>query len=265
MIPKTVKPTLRKGKQRLEFELKLRIHSPLLIYQMGKVGSFSLLKSLEKFYPGAVVHAHSLINNPNWKIEKLYQQIVLRKKPINIISLTREPIGRNVSAFFQNFERDTGVAYEKANFSIEELKEIFMKNYKHQIPLNWFDENIKYNFGIDVYEKEFPSCGIKTYTHDQVRLLVMKSEIDDSDKVDAIKSFLGLPEFELNSANVSDLKDYSETYKAFKNEVRFPLSYIERMCDSKYCKHFYSKDEIDAFKHRWIQPKKESINNGNPV
>ncbi|PSO76010.1 MAG: hypothetical protein BRC37_04220 [Cyanobacteria bacterium QH_3_48_40] len=75
--------------------------------------------------------------------------------------------------------------------------------------------------------------------------------------MDAIKSFLGLPEFEVNSANFSDLKDYSETYKAFKNEVRFPLSYIERMCDSKDCKHFYSKDEIDAFKHRWIQPKKK--------
>jgi hypothetical protein len=228
---------------------------PLLIYQMGKVGSHSIYYSLKKVYPGLVLHNHTFsFDDRDWRVRKLHHHCVVKKKPLNIISLTREPIGRNISAFFHNFKRDTGVSYLKSNFSLEELKRLFLDNYNHDIPLDWFDKHIKSEFGIDVYEKPFPLIGWATYTHKNARLLVIRSEIEDSAKISAIKKFLDLPIFELKRKNVGENKLYAETYQAFKNKIHLPSEYVNKMCDSKYISHFYTKNFVDSLRQKWVGP-----------
>src|SRR6056297_137393 len=93
--------TLRNLRAFIKFKLKTRKTNPILVYQMGKVGSKSVHVALQKQYNGFVGHAHSL--SPTHKrldIRLIYKWAVLEKKPLNIISLTREPISRKVSAFF---------------------------------------------------------------------------------------------------------------------------------------------------------------------
>jgi len=158
-----------------------------------------------------------------------------------------------VSAFFQNFERETGVPYTNANFSIEELKTIFLSNYKHEIPLEWFDKNILANFGIDVFATPFPENGTSTYSHKNIKLLVMRSEISDDEKVKAIVDFLGLTSFQLQNMNIGEAKDYSMTYKAFNSKVILPPDYVARMCESRYFNHFYSKKVIEATRKKWSE------------
>ena len=77
----------------------LKINVPVFIYQMGKVASKSVYRSLCHQYPGIVLHAHYF--NPNhtdWRIRRLYHWAIVKMMPLNVISLTREPIGRNLSA-----------------------------------------------------------------------------------------------------------------------------------------------------------------------
>jgi hypothetical protein len=221
---------------------------------MGKVGSSSIYYSLKMIYPGAVVYDHTFSqNHKNWKTRSLYRWAISEKKPLNVISLTREPIGRDIAAFFENFKRDTGISYYKANLTAEELKTIFLSNYKHEIPLQWFDKNIKENFGIDVYAVPFPKCGIATYSHRNIRLLVMRSEIDNNEKINAIKDFLGLSGFHLVNKNIGEEKGYALTYKDFKNKVKLPSDYITKMCESKYFTHFYNKEAIDTARMKWSE------------
>ncbi len=254
VIPKPVKRLGRKWVDQIYFQRKIRRASPVLVYQMGKVGSRSIYRSLLEQYAGVVLHSHGFsLNHEDPTIRRLYHWAIVNARPLNIISLTREPIGRNVSAFFENFERDTGVPYTKANFPIEELKAIFLSNYAHEIPLNWFDDNILANFGIDVFSTPFPKNGISTYSHNNVELLVMRLEISDNEKVAAINNFLGLDRFQLHNYNIGEEKNYSTTYKTFKNKVKFSPDYIDKMCEYKYFNHFYSREAINEAREKWSE------------
>lgn len=236
------------------FDHKLRRATPIFVFQMGKVGSVSIYNSLSKLYPGVVLHAHSFsTNDKRWEIRRLYHWTISENRPLIIISFTREPIGRNVSAFFQNFERETGVPYDRANFSPEELKAIFLSHYPHETPLLWFDKQIKVNLGIDVYATPFPKCGYATYSHRNIRLLVMRAEIADNEKANLIRDFLGLTEFQLVNTNIGEEKDYGLTYRDFKSMVKLPSDYIAKMCESKYFSHFYGQEAIDAARMKWSE------------
>jgi hypothetical protein len=254
VIPKSAKRFIRKWIDKISFELKLRVATPVIVYQMGKVGSSSVYNSLLKRYAGVVLHAHSFSpDHEDPQIRRLYQWAISKSKPLNVVSLTREPIGTNVSSFFQNFEKFTGEPYANANLSLDELRGMFLSNYWHDIPLDWFDKNILANFGIDVFATPFPDKGISTYSHNNVRLLVMRLEIDDNEKIKAIGDFLGLADFQLRNTNIGEENEYAKTYKSFRNSVKLPPDYIARMCESKYFNHFYNKETIEAAKKRWSE------------
>jgi hypothetical protein len=252
LIPSQAKQLIMNRLERIFFEIRLRRATPDFIYQMGKVGSSSVYHSILQQYSGAVFHAHNFfIDHEDPPIRHLYDWVIVKERPLKVISLTREPIGRNVSAFFQNFDRDTGVPYAKSAFSIEELKAIFLLNYKHEIPLVWFDNNIRVNFGIDVFATQFSESGIATYANNNIELLIMRLEVADDEKNKAIGSFLGLDHFQLQRTNVGEEKEYSTTYNEFKRKVRFSSDYIDKMCNSKYFNHFYSQETINAVRTKW--------------
>jgi hypothetical protein len=237
---------------RVFFKQYLRNDIPVLVYQMGKVASSSVTHSLSRQCSGVVLQAHYFRpNHKDWRVRRLYHWIMEGAKPLNVISLTRDPIGRNVSVFFQNFEKHTGVPYHKANFSIEELRTIFLNRFANGKPLGWYDRNIKANFGIDVYTTSFPKCGFATYTHKNFRLLVLQSEIDDNEKQRAIGEFLNINNFQLFNKNISADKEYASTYMDFKRNVKLPSDYLDLMCKSKYFTHFYDQDVIDAVRIKW--------------
>ena len=192
-------------------------------------------------------------NHKDWRVRRLYHWIREGTRPLNVISLTREPIGRCVSGFFENFEKITGMPYNKANFSLGELKAIFLKKFANGRILQWFDNNIKSNFGIDVYANSFPKCGYATYNNKSIRLLVMRSELNDSEKVKVIKDFLKLDSFQLVNRNISAQKEYASTYRDFKMNVKLPLDFVDKMCKSKYFNHFYEQDVIDAVRKKWSE------------
>ena len=48
-----------------------------------------------------------------FRVRTLYGEYKKDKIPIKIISLVREPISRNISAFFQGFEKHVGLLLRK--------------------------------------------------------------------------------------------------------------------------------------------------------
>ncbi len=230
---------------------RIRKKTPVYVYQMGKVASTSVYKSLKKYYDGEVYHGHTF-ESTHYKagVRALYQYFRQDQGSIKIISLVREPIGRNISSFFHNFKRSTGVEFEDHTFSMEELKDIFLSDFPHHVPLEWFDEHIKEHFDIDVYEYPFPSLGHITMKKGNIELLLMKHDLKDSIKEEVIKEFMSLGEFAISNENVGAEKNYSDTYKQFK-KLSLPNWYFEQMQTSKYMRHFYSEEEIEKIKRKW--------------
>ena len=121
-------------------------------------------------------------------------------EPIKIISLVREPIERNFSAFFQNLENFCDPNDKAAT---EGLISRFISDYNHKVPLEWFDVEMKTTTGIDVYSKEFMyEEGYQLYKEGRYELLVLRVDMNDQTKEELVARFMGLDSFKLTMKNI---------------------------------------------------------------
>jgi hypothetical protein len=255
----------------------------VLVHQMGKVGSASIHHSLLNLTDdnSPVLHTHNLSKQDFYKVfygKRLLSQssrpfldqrtlislLLLYELENNfndrnwtIITAVREPIGRNISAYFQNVNLDIAFPSYSANNSIkdEEIDQAiasFLDNFNHEWPLTWMDTNLKDIFGIDVFEKTFdPAKGYEIYTQDNLKLLLVRLESLNDCYSHAFNKFLDIKDFKLVPTNQASDKKYYDLYKAFRERISFPESYVREMYDSRYAKHFYSQEELASFTSRW--------------
>jgi len=276
----------------LEKQFSSHRGSPILIYQMGKVGSSSIkrsLKELELDIP--LYHVHFLTDDRIDSIEKdrrryfntenlkllhrpwLYQFLKrhiekgLKGRKWRVISLVRDPVVRNISAFFENLnitKIDSHPRYrissdildiDPLNIALEDVQllfDLFFDKFQHNEPLNFFDQEIKTVFGIDVFESTFPhASGYQIYRKTNADLLLLRLEDLNQQVEKAFGEFLGVENIALVNKNIGQEKEYARLYKRFKKFVQIPDAYLKKMYDSQFMQHFYSHDEIHQFKLKW--------------
>ena len=267
---------------------------PILILQMGKVGSKSVQAGLEALTLNRpIFHAHFLsperTANTEEKRRKYFrtsQETYLHRPWLNeyllrcwhdsqnsrtwkIITLVREPIGRNMSAFFENLH--VAAAGNSGNFVISSdyydiapvavcidepqiLADLFYEKAVHDSPKVFFDREIKDIFGIDVLETGFDfDRGYEIYHGDRVELLVLKLEKLESCIAQAMSEFLQLDDFRLINRNIGAAKDYAPLYDVFKRKAVISSEYADRLLKTRYMQTFYSDQEISAVKDRWVR------------
>jgi hypothetical protein len=175
---------------------------------------------------------------------------------LKIVTLLREPVGRTISSFFYNLNQ---YIPDFNRYRIDDpevtqrLQERFLVDFpEHDYSINWFDNELRRTFGIDVYRHGFdPGKGYAIIEGASVDVLVLKLERLKHCTPEAFREFLGLSEFALSTANTSEEQPYYQFYKKFLEEVRLPASYLDKMYTSPYMRHFYSADEIATFRTMW--------------
>ena len=171
---------------------------------------------------------------------------------MQVITLVREPVANNISMFFELLGRYIATDIESSDCDIDELIGIFIKNYMHSRPLTWLDAEIKTNFDIDIFQHPFPvDRGYTVISSGRTSLLVLRCELDDQKKAQAIADFLDLDEFEIVRTNVASEKSYARQYAEFKQHIRIPPALLDQMYNSKFARHFYSSEEREQFRARW--------------
>jgi len=273
-------------------------HDPILVYQMGKVGSSSIRNSLfrcrdpktklvlmsHEFFPirdrdlsrikiepeywpyvvqeyeqdKRVFESFSPQKRREWRrrerfySQRIYQAYVKPGHRLRVISPVREPIANNISMFFEVFDHYTGHPFDQSTLSVDDMIEVFVSKYVHGRPLVWFDAELKTTLGLDVYQHAFSQeQGFATISQGNVELLLLKCELDDSIKQQAIAEFLGLDDFQMIRSNVSSRRSHGGAYAEFKQRIRIPESLLDRMYESKYARFFYSDAERARFRARW--------------
>lgn len=256
---------------------------PIIVYQMGKVGSSTIVASLRALNLNKpIYHVHSLILARISSRKQIYQQMFrnggdgdLRRvkhlfasrylykklargaagKNWKVISLVRDPVAMNISGFFQIidyylpnfFER-----YENRDISIEDAIAVFLTDYDHDKPLIWFDVELKATFGIDVFITKFPtSKGYEIYRRESFEALVIRLENVNECAAAALREFLDVSDFELIKANVSSEKRYNAAYRKFKETIKLPSAYLDKMYSSAFARHFYTEKEITKLRAKW--------------
>jgi len=263
-----------------------RDRDTLVIYQMGKVGSSSIKKSIHNASLDMnVYHVHALTHQRISELEQVYKNAskvhgravvhshlaeskylrsLLDKgtegRRWKLITMVRDPVARNFSSFFQSFDQffpEIAKKYQSGSVKMEDdvdfLAELFIKKFDHDMPLRWFDAYLKTVFDIDVYAHNFPEAnGYSTYNGPRADMLLLRLEDMDEYAAPALGNFLDLKEPALQDDNRAEGKSYQSAYRDFKSAIVLPDTYIDKMYESKFARHFYSSAELEAFKSKWV-------------
>lgn len=269
--------------------------TPIVVYQMGKVGSSSIRNALLLRGLHPVLHLHTMsplcekraesipieagledalhreieharavfaqlgsvqrlrLVLHEWLNERRISRRLLRPgRPLRIITSVREPIAASVSMFFQLLPWYIGRAYRPDRISTDDLIELFFRRYSWERPLIWFDEEMRYATGVDVYRHPFSfEKGFLSFREGSIEVLVLKTETLDEVKERALSEFLGQGEIRLARSNVASEKAYARQYREFEDRIRFSDAFFRSMYDSKYARHFYETAELERHAARW--------------
>lgn len=250
--------------------LALRGREPVVVFQMGKVGSTSVARSFPTAgHPVAVqthhLHRPRIEKAKQWSRERglprrahffhadaVAHRVVEKGRPFKLITLVREPVGRSVSNLFHNFDRFVGVPLAESTHTVPELVEVLVAHERQLDESRWFPREFEPALDLDVYAHPFPHDeGGQVLTGGRGEVLVLRLETPDDRKERLIADFLGEPGFRLATANVGLEKTYGDAYRTFRERAVLPADFLDRKLSSVYATHFYAPAERAEIRARW--------------
>lgn len=224
----------------------------VLVYQMGKVGSDGMCRSLGT---DKCEHVHTFYGfNPNSKflspnkinfkssisfwVKRIIIKTLAKKRKIKIITLVRDPEKRDPSMFFQDIDgyirKERSISY--GNYirfnsgGISELCKLYLDRYDFDYGLNWLDDELKKLTDIDLYKEDFES-GICRSSNECFDVLCLRMDkINENEGL--ISEFVGRP-IRIVESNRSQDKWYSKLYADFLTELCLPDRIKDKYTSSK--------------------------------
>ena len=232
---------------------------------MAKVASSTIYHSIKNQSNLPVFHIHSLDQEKILQAELdcktkgilpdsrnpgglIYQEKIAKQLPIKIITCVREPIARNLSAFFEVFEYYLGTPPTEWKGNQSDLMAVYFKELPHEFPLNWFDEEFIRMTKLNVYDEGFDTkAKFHIYKKDNIEVLLFRTDLEDEKKESLIKDFINISDFKLTAYNVGAQKKYATLYAQFKQQIQLPETYLKQMLETKYtCLLYTSPSPRDA-------------------
>jgi hypothetical protein len=183
---------------------------------------------------------------------RLRRALVDRGERPAVVTLVRDPVARNLSSFFEHLDAIYGRARAEETVSPERMARDFLGRYTHREPLTWFDDEMRPVLGIDVYAHRFCASGHQTIHAPSCDLLILKSELPNPAKGDALAAFLGVDGIAVRDENRTDQKRKGEAYRRFVAAVQLDAPYLDMMFESRYARHFYTAEERASFRQRYV-------------
>ncbi|MXO67074.1 putative capsular polysaccharide synthesis family protein [Altericroceibacterium endophyticum] len=245
------------------------------IFQMGKVASSTIYATLRaqpqfsvfQFHRARGKNLENFLANPlsreNVRYSAIPHELIgwlagrkmkSSEGPLYIITTIREPVSRNISAYFQNRSRFLGIEDKIKESTIEKARRTFINHYPHSVPLLWFEEEFRPVTGVDVYRYNFDVD--KKYSiieEGRTRILIMHHDLADDGKLAALNALLGTDISSLVIANEANNKSYADLYSRFGEEAKLPLELVLELLNSHYAKHFFSRQKRFEIASYWSE------------
>lgn len=208
------------------------------------------------------------------------------KSKIKVITVLREPISQNLSTMYQLLvtpllsvksrsmrslciEEILGLTYENFFENGGDAQDIFnnmidYSDYMKPIKTKKYSNSDCYSHIIQHFVPEFQKNvfdimkepfdkekGFKILKDDKMEVFVCQLE-KLNDVAEELAKFSGGTFKELVMANEASSKWISESYENFKKDVRFSEEYFNKCFSEPYVNHFYSDEQIEKFKKKWI-------------
>lgn len=256
--------------------------TPTLVYSVERSGSVSLLHSLQSRGVFAI-GAHYL--SPESLSQKHYsgsagwacKHIISKHKPAKVISMVRSPIENMLSTFAREHygQQSSEHGGTASRLTTDELSDEFFRTYlqsgDYLHPLQWFETEFQRALGIDVYQHPFDQQRRFAQFRDQgYDTLILGTELKDEHKSKLVADFVGIPQLPISNAAVAaqtsasrkrhqlppgrpgNQTHYAEEYQRLKQHVVIPEKYLVRILDSRYMRHFFSEQEREAIRSKYM-------------
>lgn len=247
----------------------------IMVLQPGKVGSCSVVKSIcgkER----RLMHVHHL-GFPSDVLQESYKgvwEMALKNmtgKRLKVIAGVREPIGRDISAFFQMFSEGneifrrgdwilgTGDLYQGFGQYEDMIVRHNYEPWRNGIlgvwgdEFLWFDEEIKKLWGIDIYEYPFDrEKGYSVIRCGGIELFLYKSEKLNEVTEELHRFVSGSPAPHFASVNLAETSWRNEAYQEFQKNVLLDPAYVNHYYQNNpRMDHFYTEEEKKNFLKNW--------------
>lgn len=249
-----------------------------LVYTLGKVGSQTIYLTLqENILDSDIFHVHFLSNA--WiekkdfpgssksravkKAKKIHCAINSKNTVVKIVSMVRDPISKTISQLFQTPD-SFGLSQAELLEADAELICELLKNRERSRFFNtsqWFDAEFLEFTNIDVYQIPFNHVERhQTIESGKFQVLVLRNEdlkLEDT-IIKNLQCFANKPISSLKTGNATVSRRTGNLYKQVKSRIRFGDDFLEEVYSSKYCTHFYTKDELTSFKEFWSSKRNKS-------
>jgi hypothetical protein len=254
---------------------QVKQNPPIVIYQMGKVGSQTIWKSLQKMnIPNPIYHIHVLNpENINKAIkvlnskgapftvqlkqaQNLIAYLEQQESPrMKVITIVREPIVQLLSSLFQRMKvHFPQFINPDGSYKVDEITRYVYETVCHKKinAFQWFDKEFKQGLGINIYDYQFDTIkGYGQIKKDHLEVLILRLESSEHWE-QKITDFLELSTpFKMLNKNKAEGKKYKEAYNKVKSGLKFPREILEEIYSSKYCQHFYTSEMNQIFLNQW--------------
>jgi hypothetical protein len=235
-----------------QFILDSNVH----LFQFGKVGSKAIQEAMYTAgHDRHVVHLHwpsdMVTTYPDCILS--YEEVLRSdpERPIKFIVGVRDPVERVIAGYFETASSVDEAALLSA--PVEQIGEMVTEEFFRagwiDFILNWFDH--EFFREIDVYSFAFDtSAGYSVIESDNTQIFLYRLE-DLPQLEQPLSQFVGL-ELRLRRVNAAAQKPYGALYRAALEHIRFAPSDVERAMGCQMTRHFYSEDEIERMRKRWV-------------
>jgi hypothetical protein len=235
-----------------------------VVYTMGKVASSAVYRAVaDARLPCFHIHtlaveslqrtAKSRLEGGNFppphvSVSMGYREgLFTRPQRCLYISLVRDPIARNLSAFFETLHERPEEIRECTD--PDELFQHFMNLYDHTIPLSWFDREFRDQLGVDVYAEGFDKQKKFKWLKAK-RTVIFRTDCPDEVKGEVLSEILDR-EIVVRRGNDGDDKEYADLYKGVKGKARYSRDFVKTAFSSRFARHFWTVPERDAMIAKW--------------
>lgn len=193
----------------------------------------------------------------------------IKKQNVNIVCGVRDAIGQRLSLCYELVDLywdmeefwdgggDVDAIFNRyftqpVDNDCEYTRHLKYAGYNYSAA-DFFDKQLKKHFDIDVYNYPFDKDkGYIIIRKDNINVMIYQME-----KMNGLgkefSDFLGCGgEYTLQKHNDADHKWYHDSYKKAQKEIKFDRKYFLECYEGKYMKHFYSDEDIERFKLKWI-------------
>lgn len=251
---------------------------PIIVFQMGKVGSSTVLETLHRLdlsHPVLHVHtlapdhlAHAVARQRQSARPYLHEHLIVsalivakrqrQRFPCRLITLTREPISRAISFVFEDAIKQMPEAHlPDGSYDLGRVQavvqELLASRNGVSDPTAWFDREMKGQFGVDVFARPFDAeRGFEIFEETDCSVLVIRMEDLNRVLPEALATFLGIDvaNIQVQQANVGHHKDYAGDLKAVKQQLVLPDELLDNVLATHYVDHFYPEERL-RLRARW--------------